>query len=189
MMLRALFSSVFILFFIVACSSNDSSLYRHSPSMEPLEIPPDLTQPQVNDTYQIPRIGGGLMAQPLKGKDQKVLLQRDGALRWIEFRSDREVVWRRTREFWIDKGIKLEWENRSLGIMETAWIEHSASKFAKDRFRLRLEPGRNNDTTELYLSHRGIQQEYLGEVTASRWIKRPNDPELEIEILANCWSI
>jgi outer membrane protein assembly factor BamC len=53
----------------------------------------------------------------------------------------------------------------------------------RDRFRTRLERTADN-RTEIYLTHRGLE-ETVNRVTASAslWVPRPSDPELEAEFL------
>ncbi|MFA6312083.1 MAG: outer membrane protein assembly factor BamC, partial [Sterolibacterium sp.] len=88
-------------------------------------------------------------------------------------------------------------------IMETDWAENRAklpqdfirrqigkvfdslySTPERDKFRTRLEKGGETDTTEIYISHRGMSELYIGEgKSETRWQPRPADPELEAEML------
>jgi outer membrane protein assembly factor BamC len=48
----------------------------------------------------------------------------------------------------------------------------------------RLENGCEPDTTDIYISHRGMSEVYVSEgKTETRWQPRPADPELEAEML------
>jgi outer membrane protein assembly factor BamC len=56
----------------------------------------------------------------------------------------------------------------------------------RDRFRTRLE--RNANSTEIYITHRGMVEKLVGGTTAqnadrTQWEPRPADPELEAEML------
>jgi outer membrane protein assembly factor BamC len=57
----------------------------------------------------------------------------------------------------------------------------------RDQFRVRIERGQRPGTTELYLTHFGMEQEIKKGPTGTSeqevWINRPNDPELEAEML------
>jgi outer membrane protein assembly factor BamC len=53
-----------------------------------------------------------------------------------------------------------------------------------DKFRTRLERGNASATTEIYISHRGMEEVYTSsEQSNTRWQPRPPDPELEAEFL------
>jgi outer membrane protein assembly factor BamC len=90
--------------------------------------------------------------------------------------------------------------------METDWTEKRAkvdagvirnflswaldmvfSTSERDKYRTRLEHGSQTGTTEIYISHRGMEEVYTGHVSAdradTRWQPRPPDPDLEAEML------
>ena len=54
----------------------------------------------------------------------------------------------------------------------------------RDKFRTRLEQGKDAGTVEIYISHRGMMEIYPTEAKDSTiWQPRPADPELEAEML------
>ncbi len=54
----------------------------------------------------------------------------------------------------------------------------------RDKFRTRLEQGKESGTVEVYSSHRGMMEIYPTEAKDSTiWQPRPADPELEAEML------
>ncbi len=57
----------------------------------------------------------------------------------------------------------------------------------RDKFRTRLERGTEPGTTEIYISHRGMEEVYTSQQSENmpdtRWQPRPPDPELEAEML------
>jgi outer membrane protein assembly factor BamC len=58
------------------------------------------------------------------------------------------------------------------------------SAATRDKYRVRLERGTEAGTTEVYLTHRGVQEVIKGGAdAASVWEPRPSDPELEAEML------
>jgi outer membrane protein assembly factor BamC len=87
--------------------------------------------------------------------------------------------------------------------METDWAENRAkipqdfirntigrvldslySTAERDKFRTRLEPGKEAGTTEVYISHRGVQEVFTSDAKDSTvWQPRAADPELEAEML------
>lgn len=165
------------------CASKDVAFYRHSPSTPMLEVPPDLTKAEVDDSFDIPQIGALLSKQPPLAGGASVRLERDGRLRYLVMAGEPKEFWRWVRDFWVEGNVVLAWENPALGIMETEWIKRPDSRFSKDRFRIRVEPGREPGTTQLYVSHRGVMEEFVSTDYVPVWTKEPSDPELEIEVM------
>ena len=129
-----------------------------------------------------------------------VRVARDGDKRWLVIRAQPQEVWPQVRDFWFTEGLQIKMEDPSIGIMETAWAENRAdipkglirkllenlssklySAATRDKFRVRLERGDADGTTELYISHRGVEEVARGE--GYIWQPRPSDPELEAEML------
>ncbi len=174
---------------LAGCASTDTSFYKHAPSMPLLEVPPDLTRPEIKNEFEIPQIGALLNKQALLEGGATVRLVRDGRLRWLVFNRPPEAVWTAVRDYWVANSVHLEWENKALGIMETAWLPHyDQSEFAKDKFRIRIEPGAEPGSSELYLAHRGLQEAFVGGEIVPVWAERANDPELEVEVLGQMLS-
>jgi outer membrane protein assembly factor BamC len=131
-------------------------------------------------------------------------IERAGAQRWLSVALPAEKVWPQLREFWQESGFSVENENQTTGILETNWAENRAklpqdilrrtlgrvasglySTSERDRFRSRIERGNAANTTEIYISHRGMTEVYVDNTTKeqTRWQVRPSDPELEVEFL------
>jgi outer membrane protein assembly factor BamC len=129
-----------------------------------------------------------------------VRVARDGDQRWLVIKANPDEVWPQVREFWFTEGLQLKKEDPTIGIMETDWAENRAdvkkgliqkllekvstklySAATRDKFRVRLERGEQEGTTELYLSHRGLEEVAQGQGYV--WQPRPSDLELEAEML------
>jgi outer membrane protein assembly factor BamC len=129
-----------------------------------------------------------------------VRVARNGDKRWLVINAEPNEVWPQVREFWFTEGLRIKKEEPSIGIMETDWAENRAdirkglirkllekissklySAATRDKFRVRLERGEQAGTTELYLSHRGVEEVAQGQSYV--WQPRPSDPELEAEML------
>ncbi len=129
-------------------------------------------------------------------------IERAGNQRWLVVRQSPEQVWSTLRSFWQDNGFTLSMDTPQLGVMETDWSENRAKlptdtisrmvgkvfdklrdSGERDRYRTRVE--RNGAVTEIYISHRGVEQ--MGAIDRAgdtlRWQNRPNDPGLEAEML------
>jgi len=63
-------------------------------------------------------------------------------------------------------------------------LDSISSTAERDKFRTRLERGTEPGTTEIYISHRGMEEVYINEYKSeTRWQPRPPDPDLEAEML------
>lgn len=123
---------------------------------QPLEVPPELTSPTMDDRYSIPdpraqttysqyqqrnqpgapaaAPAGAPAASTVLPKFDNVRLERHGDQRWLVVKGDPEKVWPVVREFWIDSGYTLLRETPELGLMETDWFE-DRSKIPQDFVR------------------------------------------------------
>ncbi|HUQ28463.1 MAG TPA: outer membrane protein assembly factor BamC [Usitatibacter sp.] len=122
---------------------------------QPLEVPPELTSPTMDDRYSIPdprtqttysaysqrpattgtpagaAAAGGPAVLP---RFDNVKFERHQDQRWLVVKGDPEKVWPVVREFWIDSGYQLLRESPELGLMETDWYE-DRSKIPQDIVR------------------------------------------------------
>lgn len=132
-----------------------------------------------------------------------IRMEREGSQRWLVVKQPPEALWNQIKDFWQDSGFLINIENPEAGVMETDWAENRAkipqdflrnmlgkaldsmySTGERDKFRTRLERG-TDGTTEIYISHRGAQEELMGsEKERTVWTPRPSDPELEAEFLS-----
>jgi outer membrane protein assembly factor BamC len=127
---------------LAACSGTGSKSTDYksgqSKAAQPLEVPPELTSPTMDDRYSIPdphqqttySAYSQKAATPEAAKMPAVLPKFEGVRveryndqRWLVVKGDPEKIWPVVREFWIDAGYKLSRETPELGIMETDWYE------------------------------------------------------------------
>jgi outer membrane protein assembly factor BamC len=138
----------------------------------------------------------------LPGVD-KARLERSASERWLVVSEPPEKVWPIVKEFWQEAGFLIKVERPEAGVMETDWAENRAkaregffknilggamdsaySTGERDKYRTRLERGKDAKTTEVYISHRGVVEVYTNEARDSTiWQPRPPDPGLEAEFL------
>jgi outer membrane protein assembly factor BamC len=111
---------------------------------QPLEVPPELTAPSMDDRYAIPdprtqttysaysqrnpagAVPAASTAAPVLPKIEGVRIERFGDQRWLVAKGEPERVWPVIREFWVDAGFPLVREDPAVGIMETEWYEDRA---------------------------------------------------------------
>jgi outer membrane protein assembly factor BamC len=152
--------------------------------------------------------GSQANAGPVLPTSDKAKVQRSGNQRWLVVKADPQDVWPVVRDFWQENGFILKSEAQDAGVMETDWAENRAkipqdflrntlgkvfsdiySTSERDKFRTRLERGAEQGTTEVYVSHRGMQEVYTSaEKKDTRWQPRPVDPDLEAEMLSRLAS-
>ncbi len=161
--------------------------------------------------YDDARKGRG--AGTLRSTSQSVLPEnpdikvvREGEDRWLVIKAPADVVWDKVVDFWQENGILLDQQDPEVGVMETSWLENKANVSSgfitdfiqgffegaydagiRDRFRIRLERGEEPGTTELYLVHFGMEQDFVTGTTNEDdqiyWKIRPRDPGLEAIML------
>ncbi len=131
-------------------------------------------------------------------KVKDVKLRREDNNRWLEIKGSPQQVWSKVIGFWRSQGILLVEQDPSSGIMKTDWLENRAeirrdfitnivSKVAeglystsqRDQYRVRIEPGLQPGTTDLYLTHRAMEERMrrniAGEAISSIWEPAPTD--------------
>lgn len=131
-------------------------------------------------------------------------IQRAGTQRWLVVAGTPDQVWLQVRRFVEKRGLVVKMESAELRLIETDWAEKAAyvpeggirgqlakalgsiySTSERDRYRIRLEPGIEPGTTDVFISHRGVEEVYISEGRAeTRWQPRANDPGLEMEMLS-----
>lgn len=129
-----------------------------------------------------------------------VSLEREGAQRWLKVDDKAENVWPVVKAFLTETGLSIQSENQAAGLIETEWAENRAkipqgairsvigkvfdnlySSGERDQYHIRLE--RNGLSTEVHVTHHGKEEVLDADKSSSRWQSRPNDPELEAELL------
>ncbi len=152
-------------------------------------------------------VGGGIAAAPAAAvvaptavADMRI--ERQGNSRWLVSGLPPETLYPLLRGFWLERGFTLAEDNPQIGVMETSWAENRAkipmdivrstlgrvfdnlySTSERDRFRTRVE--RTATGSEVYISHRGMQEIYTDQRREQTiWQPRPTDPGLEAEFLS-----
>ncbi|MDP2706434.1 MAG: outer membrane protein assembly factor BamC, partial [Burkholderiales bacterium] len=148
---------------------------------------PDIN-PKGGATFSVYSKERGQVPDPSKAavlpSQENARLERSGSQRWLVVKGEADSVWNVVKEFWQETGFIVNVENPDAGVMETDWAENRAkipqggirgllgkvidtvySTSERDKFRSRLERGAEPGVTEVYISHRGMEEVY---VTADR---------------------
>ena len=119
--------------------------YKSAGKLPPLEIPPDLVKPAIDERYAIPddgKTGSATFSAYNSDRSgqqktstanifiptsiQNVHIERAGTQRWLVIPQSPEVVWPVVKEFWQELGFLIKVEVPEAGIMETDWAENRA---------------------------------------------------------------
>jgi len=139
---------------------------------------------------------------------ERMRIERAGTQRWLVVQEPPERIWPLIKDFWQENGFLIRLEVPEAGVMETDWAEtnlrvqeggvrgvlsralgalHSTSE--RDKYRTRLDRTADGAGSEIYISHRGMQEVYTtreptGDTPGqTAWQPRAPDPELEAEFL------
>lgn len=133
-----------------------------------------------------------------------VRMERNNAQRWLVINDKAENVWPEIKAFWKETGLPISSEDQTIGVMETGWAENRAAippggshngngfnqEFSnahtageRDQYRTRLERGKDGMSTEVYVTQRGVKEEFSATKGTSQWVARAHDPELEAIML------
>ncbi len=132
---------------LTACSTWDDLMsseavdYKSTVRGEPLTLPPDLSNAQINPQYSTHGTGTAsaaaynkAMAQANKqGQSNAVLptsadmqVMRSGDTRWLQVNRDATAVYKDVLGFWANEGFTINRDNPQAGIIETDWAENRA---------------------------------------------------------------
>jgi len=120
--------------------------YQSAQRVDPLSIPPDLTQAAADPRYRAPATGSTTLTQ-FQSLDQTapstsqaaltqvavlpsypgIEVKRDGNLRWLVIDTPPEQLFPKIEEFWYEMGFSLDVIDPKAGIMITNWAENRAN--------------------------------------------------------------
>lgn len=176
------------------------------PSADDRFVVPDVN-PKGTATYSAynkERTGGAqVVSSTVLPQQANAHMERAGTQRWLVVKGTPDQLWPVIKEFWQESGFVVNVEMPDAGVMETDWAENRAnvpdngirgflgkaldslySTAERDKFRTRLERSSEPGMTEIYISHRGMEEVYSSaDKDQTRWQPRPPDPELEAEML------
>jgi len=134
---------------------------------------------------------------------QGVHMERNNAQRWLVVNDKAENVWPVVKAFWKENGLSIKSEEPAAGVMETDWVENRAklpqggfqndcdntsdngvySVGERDQYITRLERSKDGMSTDVYITHHGMEEVFSNDKRVSRWQARGNDPEKEAIML------
>ncbi len=154
--------------------------------------------PAANTALAVPATG---TTTPAVAANSNVRLERDGIQRWLVVQAAPDMVKARVRSYLASRKLELAVDDPKSGIFETEWKERKVnlgtnvltralssmqSTGLRDKFRIRIEPGRSDGTSEIYVSHLGLEEVVTGNIStpSSTWQPRATDLQAEAELLS-----
>jgi outer membrane protein assembly factor BamC len=158
--------------------------YVNSSKAEKLQLPPDLSEYETSDTYNVPGAATSytdfenqrnrtIEKVELLKDPEGIKLVKSGNFRWLIVNKSPDKIWPHLEDFWYEQGFNMKKTNRRLGIMETewttpenieeelgiadtfdSWLDSLSGDDEKTKFRTRLEKGSQVNSTEIFISHR-----------------------------------
>ena len=131
-----------------------------------------------------------------------VRLERSGPQRWLVVADRAETIWPLVKAFWQENGFTIRADNPEAGLMETDWVGNRAkipqgksrsiigklfdkvySSDEQDMYRIRMERSKDGNSTEIYISHSGMEEVQNADKNGYTWRSRGHDPEMEASML------
>jgi outer membrane protein assembly factor BamC len=134
-----------------------------------------------------------------------VKLERDGAQRWLVVQDTPDHVAIRVRRYLASQNMKLAVDDPKAGVFETEWQDRKTdlggnvltrmlssmqSTGLRDKYRIRIEAGQAAGTSEIYVSHQGLEEALtsaaggVGGGPESAWQPRATDLHAEAQMLS-----
>jgi len=215
-MLRVV-SFITLLVGLTACSSTSEwkGVYGSDTEEEKsykLDVPPDLSEPSVQDNLALPNIALGSTYSTYTNTEYKgnkvtpanpegVKVIRDGVNQWLQINSTAEKLWPQLKVFFEKIGFDIKRQDKVLGIIDTNWLDNRVdlpsgwfgsifnalySAEIRDKYRARLEKTDDPNITLLFITHQGLEEVATdsagNESIETAWQPRKSDPELEAEM-------
>lgn len=199
--------AVILLALVITACANERPVYHGAEYYKNLEVPPDLTEPDVAAELKVPKpTEEALQRFRDNNKLETVITPKFDGVRmvsyagnsWIEIDNNADIVWPRLIEFWEREGIELVQVRPVLGFMETDWTARMGGEEGffrsifqrlepdvKDKFRVRIERFDSDQKTRLYIAHSRIERRMFGEYGEDFiWMTQASSLEAEREIIA-----
>ena len=150
--------------------------------MDDLMVIPSISADNTQAFIQAPRPRG------YSGRTERgVVIQRMNNESWIVVDVSPSEVWPRIRDYWGSKSIGVEFENPTGGIMDTGWFVLQGNALTKEKVRVMVEPGFQNDSAEIRLLHQSANQA-IPTIGRVEWPEASMDPDVAYDFLTDLSS-
>jgi len=168
--------------------------YLEAEVLPPTRIPDKYDSYIIDDLMVIPPIPASNTSQaflkaprpiPFSGRSERgVVIQRLEADSWIVVDVSPSEVWPRIRDYWTRNGIQVAFENPTRGVLDTSWFVLEGNTLTKEKMRVNIEPGFQNDSAEISLLHLSSPQA-VPAIEQVNWPESSSDPDVEYDFLTD----
>lgn len=114
--------------------------------------------------------------------EREVVIQRMQNEAWIIADVSPSQVWPRIRDYWRQSGIPIAVENPSEGLMDTGWFVLEGEVINREKLRVVVDTGFQNNSAEIRLLHMSAPQA-LPPVEQVAWPERSMDTTIAYDFL------
>ncbi|MFO7705485.1 MAG: outer membrane protein assembly factor BamC [Halopseudomonas sp.] len=164
-----------------------------------LPVPGQIAGAEEYDKFDMPRP----QALQVSADASEFSLQQNGSVRWVHAQRTPADTWPLVRRFWTDYQVPVASENASLGEVQSGWIaldtqtdnplvrriapavgEGRSLRDQEHRFRMRVEPGVQAGSSEIFVLHTSRSQGG----NRDEWPETSDNRNLERAVLAEMES-
>ena len=165
--------------------------YLEARTIPRTQIPPEYDSLIIDDLLVIPDISeensssflDAPRPRPLEGRsDREVVIQRMEGSSWIIVDVGPSQVWPRIRDFWRERDIEVTFENPTGGVMDTSWFKIDGNIVSREKIRVIVDTGFQNNSAEIKLLHTSVLQS-TPVLEQAVWPETSADPDVEYDFL------
>jgi len=165
--------------------------YLQASTIPRTRIPDGMDSFIIDDLLVVPEIGTAEpqafldppRPQELPGRsDRGVVIQRMDNNSWIVVDVSPSQVWPRIRDYWRQAGIEVAVENPTTGQMDTAWFVRDGEILNRDKIRVIVDTGFQDNSAEIRLLQQSALQA-TPELQQANWPATSMSPDVEYEML------
>lgn len=168
--------------------------YLKAETIPRTKIPAGLNGQVIDDLLVIPELAKEAKVQSFleppppreleARSDREVVIQRMDQRAWIVAEASPSQVWPRIRDYWRQNNVVIAFENPTGGIMETGWFVLAGNVTTQEKFRVIVDTGFQDNSSEIRLLHMEAPQ------AAPVLVQRPfpaqsMNPETEYTVLSS----
>ncbi len=149
---------------------NSQNDYQIATELPVIVVPEGADSDALGELYVIAQIpdtsllleatDGAPRPQPLSGSmlEEEVKIQSLGGKRWVLTNREPSEVWPRVRNILNRNALPTAYADAASGVLETVWLELKGDETYKHRFRFRIEPGVQAQSTEITALHMRVEK-------------------------------
>ncbi|MDR0781085.1 MAG: outer membrane protein assembly factor BamC [Pseudomonadales bacterium] len=165
--------------------------YLDAKTLPRTQIPEGLDSFVIDDLLVIPEVPGAAdqtfldppRPRSLEGRsDREVVIQRMDRDSWIVVDVSPSQVWPRIRDYWGTQRIDIAFEDPTDGVMETGWFVRAGNVISRDRVRITVETGFQNNSSEIRLVQ--MSQAQATPAFDVAWPAASQEPDVETALVS-----